>query len=163
MALQPKHPVPPLTAGLAGGGTFTLGESRPENFTLVVFFRGLHCPVCNAYLNTLQDMLPDFAERGVDVVAVSMETPERGEACKTDWGLDQLAVGHSVDEATARAWGLFITEKREGDEPDKFNEPGLFIVDRDGKESNTVINSGPRLRPDLKEVLAQIDRRLGRA
>lgn len=162
MPLQPRQAVPPLSAQLAGGGTYTLGETPPKNFTLVVFFRGLHCPVCNAYLNTIQSLLGEFETRGVDVVALSMETPERGAQCKADWGLDRLAVGHGVDEATARDWGLYLTQKREADEPPLFTEPGLFVIDRDGTLAVAVFNTGPRLRPIPDDVLAFIDSRLER-
>lgn len=162
MAIQPRQPAPPLSAPLAGGGSYTLGRTRPENFTVVVFFRGLHCPVCNAYLNAFQDRLDAFAERGTEIVAMSMETPERAEKCKSEWGLDRLAVGHSVDEATARAWGLYITQQRDDDEPPQFCEPGLFVVDADGTLAVAVFNTGPRLRPRPDDVLEFIDMRLAR-
>jgi peroxiredoxin len=62
--LLPRQPVPPLSVPLAGGGTWTLAERQPRNFTLVVFYRGLHCPICRAYLAELQARLDDFAARG---------------------------------------------------------------------------------------------------
>jgi peroxiredoxin len=160
MPLKPRESAPPLIAALVGGGTYTLGKEPPDNFSLVVFFRGLHCPVCNAYLNTLQSLLPDFAKRGVEVIALSMEAAQRSAQCKTEWGLDQLQLGHSIDEATAREWGLYLTAQRKDDEPALFTEPGLFIIERNGILSSAVINTGPRLRPDLHEVLALLDRRL---
>ncbi len=162
MAIQPRQPVPALSAPLAGGGNYALGETKPENFTVVVFFRGLHCPVCNRYLNDFQDRIDAFAERGTDIVAMSMETPERAERCKADWGLQRLRVGHSVDEGTARDWGLFVTMRREEDEPPRFNEPGLFVVDAEGRLAVGVVNSGPRLRPRPDDVLEFIDMRLAR-
>lgn len=163
MAIQPREPVPALSARLAGGGSYTLDPAAARNFTIVVFFRGLHCPVCNRYLNAFQERLDAFAERGAEVVAVSMETPERGEACKADWGLDRLAVCHSVDEATARDWGLHVTRQREDDEPPAFNEPGLFVIDTKGNLQVGVVNTGPRLRPRPDDVLEFLDMRLARA
>jgi hypothetical protein len=71
-----------------------------------------------------------------------------------------LQLGHSIDEATAREWGLYLTAQRKDDEPALFTEPGLFIIERNGILSSAVINTGPRLRPDLHEVLALLDRRL---
>ena len=163
MPLQPRQPTPPLSARLTDGGTFTLGDPPPDGLTLMVFFRGLHCPICNTYLNTLQSMLPAFTERGVDVVALSMESAERTQRCKDEWGLDRLKLGHGVDEATAQDWGLYLTHRREGDEPPVFTEPGLFVIGGDGTLAGAVINTGPRLRPDLGEVLAFIDSRLERS
>lgn len=46
--LLPRKPVPPLSVPLVGGGHFDLASEGPKNFTMVVFYRGLHCPVCRA-------------------------------------------------------------------------------------------------------------------
>ncbi len=43
-AVRPGEHAPELA--LASGGTFSLAERRPDRFTMVVFNRGLHCPVC---------------------------------------------------------------------------------------------------------------------
>lgn len=44
--LIPRQPVPALEVATVGGGTWKLADQTPENFTMVVFFRGLHCPIC---------------------------------------------------------------------------------------------------------------------
>ena len=44
--LIPRQPVPELSVRTVGGSTWNMSEQSPENFTLVVFFRGLHCPIC---------------------------------------------------------------------------------------------------------------------
>ncbi|MGE0565290.1 MAG: hypothetical protein AB7O50_12315 [Pseudolabrys sp.] len=44
--LVPRQPVPPLVVPLAGGGKFELSAEMPLHFTMVVFYRGLHCPSC---------------------------------------------------------------------------------------------------------------------
>ena len=41
----PKHKAPELNFPLLNGGHWELKEQHPENFTLIVFYRGLHCPV----------------------------------------------------------------------------------------------------------------------
>lgn len=43
--LTPDTQVPALKLPLVGGGTFDLSQENPENFTMVLFYRGLHCPV----------------------------------------------------------------------------------------------------------------------
>ncbi|MEM1401476.1 MAG: redoxin domain-containing protein, partial [Pseudomonadota bacterium] len=62
--LIPRQPVPSLDLPLAGGGRFVLADESPENFTLIVFYRGLHCPICSNYLGDLASKASDFAERG---------------------------------------------------------------------------------------------------
>lgn len=52
-ALRPREPAPELELPLVGGGTFRLADSEPKQLTMVVFNRGLHCPVCQAHLREL--------------------------------------------------------------------------------------------------------------
>lgn len=158
--IEPRKPVPALSVPLVGGGRYTLGDPRPRNFSLVVFWRGLHCGICRSYLNSLQSMLGGFEALGVDVVAPSMESAERAERCRDDWGLDRLRLGYGVGEATARDWGLYLTARRAPDEPELFCEPGLFLVQSSGVLSAAVINTGPQLRANPAEVLALVESRL---
>ena len=52
--LIPRQPAPELNVETVGRGAWKMSEQSPENFTLVVFFRGLHCPICANYLCDLQ-------------------------------------------------------------------------------------------------------------
>ena len=60
-----------------GHGGFSLAEDAAPNFTLVVFYRGLHCPICLKYLLELGRLQPEFDKRGVKVVAISSDGRER--------------------------------------------------------------------------------------
>ena len=77
-ALLPRYPVPALNVPLTSGGRFVLGASPAEHFDLLVFYRGLHCPICAKYLLELERLAPEFASRGVQVVAISSDGEERG-------------------------------------------------------------------------------------
>ena len=46
--VRPGSPAPALELPVVGGETFRLGERAPKLFTMLVFNRGLHCPVCRA-------------------------------------------------------------------------------------------------------------------
>ena len=62
-SLVPRQPVPELEVPTVGGDAWKLSESAPENFAMVVFYRGLHCPICAGYLGDLDRKRDDF--RGV--------------------------------------------------------------------------------------------------
>ncbi len=47
--IKPMQPVPELDAATVDGERFRLSESRPSAFTMIVFYRGLHCPICKPY------------------------------------------------------------------------------------------------------------------
>jgi hypothetical protein len=75
MPLLPRQPVPALD-----GLLFALGVSPPLTFNLLVFYRGLHCPVCTKYLTELERLVPEFEQRGVRVIAISSDDEERARA-----------------------------------------------------------------------------------
>ena len=64
IALLPRQPVPALNVPLTTGGRFVLGAEPGKVFDLLVFYRGLHCPICAKYLLELERLAPDFAQRG---------------------------------------------------------------------------------------------------
>ena len=100
--LFPRQPVPQLNVNLAGGGSLDLEKEKPANFTLLVFYRGLHCPICKTQLRELESKLDEFDKRGVAVVAVSSDTKERAAQTSEAWGLTRLRLGYGLDLASAR-------------------------------------------------------------
>lgn len=160
--LFPRQEVPALTVPLVGGGTFDLAAERPERFTLVVFYRGLHCPICKTQLEELERRLGDFAQRGVGVIALSSDSRERAERAKAEWAIPTLRVGYGVDLDTARNWGLYISSGRRMtsmgvEEPALFSEPGLFLVRPDGTLYFASVQTMPFARPRFVDVLAALD------
>ena len=79
-ALMPRQAVPPLSLPLVPGGRFVLGEAPPERFDLLVFYRGLHCPLCAKYLIELERLSPEFVDRGVRLTAISGDDASRAQA-----------------------------------------------------------------------------------
>ncbi len=74
--LKTCESAPPLDLPLVGGGRWRLDQQRPTGYTLVVFYRGLHCPRCKNQLMELNSKLDALSEVGVgSVVAVSGATP----------------------------------------------------------------------------------------
>lgn len=160
--LFPRQQVPALRVPLAGGSSFDLSKEKPAHFTMIVFYRGLHCPICKTQLRELQEKLPEFEKRGVNVVAISSDSADRGERTKADWGLSDLRVGYALDLGTARAWGLYISTSKGPtsaghDEPALFSEPGLFLVRPDGALYFATVQTMPFARPHFADILSALD------
>lgn len=156
--LMPRQPVPALSVPTVNHGPWSLAEQAPENFTMVVFFRGLHCPICKGYLNDLQSKLDEFAKHGVGVIALSSDTQQRAEQTVREWGLDRLVVGYGLSLDVARQWGLYISTSRGKtstgvDEPALFSEPGLFLVRPDGTLYFASVQTMPFARPGFGDIL----------
>lgn len=154
--LFPRQHVPALSLELAGGGRFDLAAEAPAHFTLVLFYRGLHCPICKAQLIELQSRLDAFEAKGVSVVAISADDQERAEKTCADWKLERLRVGFGLKLEEARAWGLFVSAGRDG-EPARFTEPGLFLLRPDGTLYFSSVQTMPFARPHVADILGAID------
>tara|TARA_R100000306_G_scaffold47172_1_gene44940 strand:- start:50288 stop:50782 length:495 start_codon:yes stop_codon:yes gene_type:complete len=139
------------------GKHWTLAEQQPDTFTMLVFYRGLHCPVCKTYLQTLETKLDDYRSRGVNVIAISMDDKARAEQSVKEWGLKQLTVGYGLTEAAARGWDLYISESISDKEPERFSEPGLHLIRPDNTIYASSVQSMPFARPSLDDLLKAID------
>ncbi|KZL15059.1 peroxiredoxin-like family protein [Pseudovibrio sp. Ad37] len=160
--LIPRNPVPSLSANLVGGGAFDLSADASDFATLVVFYRGLHCPICATYLKELERLTPEFEERGVKTIALSTDTEDRAQTFSNAIKADKLRVGYSVTLTKAREWGLFISAGRGKtsigiEEPGLFAEPGLFFVRPDGTLYFGNVQTMPFARPDFKPMLGALD------
>jgi len=160
--LLPRQPVPGLSMPLVGGGQWSLPESPASNFTMVVFYRGLHCPICKAYLGELENLLPEFEERGVDTIAISSDGIERAGQSKADWKLPNLKIGYDLPLDVARQWGLYVSTSRGATsvgvvEPELFSEPGLYLVRADGTLYFGTVQTMPFARPRFADILPALD------
>ncbi len=160
--LLPRQPVPALSAPLVGGGRWTLNDPAPAHFSLIVFYRGLHCPICGVYLKELDGLVTDFADRGVDVVALSGDDEERAAQSHDRWKLERLRLGYGVPLAEAARWGLYqsagIGKTSVGiEEPERFAEPGLFLVRPDGTLYFATVQTMPFARPAFADILKATD------
>lgn len=154
--LMPGAKAPELSLPLAGGGRFDLSAQSPGAATMVMFYRGYHCPVCKDYMGKVAAMAPGFEEAGMPIVLASMDGEERAAKAKEEWGLGDLDVAYGLTEAKAREWGLYITDSIKEAEIPVFNEPGTFWVLPDGTLYLIDIASMPFARPDLEILLSKV-------
>ncbi|AXI78866.1 peroxiredoxin-like family protein [Peterkaempfera bronchialis] len=155
--LKPRQPVPSLDVALVGGGRWVLAEQRPDRFSLVVFYRGVHCPMCRAHVTELDGLVDAFAEVGVtSVVAVSGDDEGRARRAVEEWDLSRVPLGYGLSLASMREWGLYISKAIKEGQPNEFSEPGVFVVRPDGTLYAAVLTSMPFLRPHLDEVVETI-------
>jgi peroxiredoxin len=157
MDFKPQDPVPELNVARVHGQPWNLREQTPDRFTLIVFYRGLHCPICKGYLNDLQNRIEDFRAKDVEPIAISSDTQERAEQTAKEWGIDELPLGYGLSLDAAREWGLFISSGINSEEPAHFSEPGLFLVRPDGTLYAASVQTMPFARPSFKELAAALD------
>lgn len=156
--LTPGSTAPDLDLPLTIKARFVLSDQHPEAFTMLVFYRGSHCPICKQYLAELGGRLDEFTGRGVNVFAISMDSPERAAKAHDQWETKDLPLVHSLSEQQAREWGLSLSPARAGsEEPEVFSEPGLYLLKPDRSVYFGIVQSAPFTRPDLDQLLEGID------
>ncbi len=159
--LIPRQPTPEMDIDLFGGENWSLSAQTPQNFTMIVVYRGLHCPICARYLADLNAKIDQFTQLGVNVVVVSSDDQKRAARAKQEWGLDRLDVGYGLSLENGRKWGLYISKGRGATstgvvEPDLFLEPGLFLIRPNGELYFVTVQSMPFARPAFADIVGAI-------
>ena len=153
---MPRERVPALDLPLVGGGRHVLGAKPAQRFDLLVFYRGLHCPVCTKYLLELQLLAPEFEKRGVRSVAISSDGSEHAAKMAEKVKANLVSFAFDLPLSVARAWGLYLSAGR-GEEPAHFNEPGVFLVKPDGTLYYGSTQTVPFARPPFADLLGAVD------
>lgn len=152
--LQAGETFPTLSVAKLSGGEIELQTPDGDHdWRLVVVYRGKHCPICTRYLTELKNALPQLNELGIDVVAISADPKEKAlvQIDPIDPGFD---IGYGLTVEQMQALGLYISHPRSPEETDRpFAEPGLFVINGDGKIQIIVISNAPFARPDLKSMV----------
>ena len=160
--LIPRQQTPGLKLPTLDHGTFDLSAESSERGTVICFYRGLHCPICATYLTEFQTRVADFAERGVNTIAISSDGEERAREMAKKIGADTLRFGYDLSLKKAREWGLYISTSRGKtsigiEEPALFSEPGLFMVTPERSLYYGSIQTMPFVRPHFSELVGALD------
>lgn len=135
---------------------WALRRAEPARFSLLIFYRGQHCPICKTYLQSFESKMDELRSLGVEPVALSMDDASRAKQSVEDWGIRKLPVGYGLSREDARNWDLYISESIKEGEPRVFSEPGLFLIDRDSTVYYAALNSMPFGRPRPEDVVDAI-------
>lgn len=149
---QPGAPIGVLNFPTVDGGEpMTIGAPT-DRWTMLIVYRGKHCPRCKKYLNKLNDALASWTDV-MDVVVVSADTREKALADKEEFGWN-FDLCYGLTEGQMRSLGLYVSEPlSDAETTGLFAEPGTFAIRPDGSLMLVDISNGPASRPDLEELL----------
>ncbi|MBR9846454.1 MAG: redoxin domain-containing protein [Algicola sp.] len=154
--IKPRTKTPDIDINLVNDAKWKLSDQKPEHFTMVVFYRGKHCPICKTYLQTIQKNMDAFKNKGINVIAISSDTEEKAKASYENWEVSDLPIGYNFPIEEAREWNLYIS-KGIKDEPEQFIEPALFLIDPEQTLYASSIQTMPFARPKIEDILKSID------
>jgi peroxiredoxin len=127
--LKPREEVPELTLKQINGESWFIAKAAEADFmTLLVFYRGYHCPVCKSYIPQLEKLWKQFEELGVKVVAASSDSKERAEKTYKEWGLDKLKLAYGLSIEDARKWGLYVSHAIKEEEPELYGVAKAYPI-----------------------------------
>lgn len=142
---------PELAWSTVGGDR--LDVSAMPGWRMLAVYRGKHCPLCKKYFATLDGLLEGFKAAGVSVAAVSADPKEKAEADVAEFKW-RFPVGYGMTTDDMRKLGLYISEPRSAQETDRpFAEPGLYVINPEGKVQIVEVSNAPFARPDLAGIL----------
>ncbi|MCA2009447.1 peroxiredoxin-like family protein [Tritonibacter mobilis] len=160
--LIPRQKTPALSLPMLGGGQFDLASEVSERGTVICFYRGLHCPICATYLKEFEKRAADFAERGVNCIAISSDDEDRTRLMAEKIEAKNLRFAYDLPLNVAKDWGLYISTSRGTtsigiEEPALFSEPGLFMVTPEQTLYYGSVQTMPFVRPHFSELVAALD------
>jgi len=124
-ALNVGGKMPSFTLSDANGKSVNSNNLLKQGNLVVVFYRGAWCPYCNLYLKKLQENLPQIKAQNANLVAISVENPDKSLAVaqKNKVGFTVLS-DPNLD--TARKFGIVYQLDSNTDE--KYKSYGIDLV-----------------------------------
>lgn len=127
------------------------------DWKMVVVYRGVHCPLCTKYLNSLESYKERFAKNGVGLVAVSADSKTQLESHLKNLNID-FPIFYQLTIEQMQALGVYISSPRSEKETDHpFAEPGVFVINQDGNVQLVDISNGPFARPELETLASGLE------
>ena len=146
-AIDVGQPFPDFSLSNATGEQVSLRELLVTGPLLISFYRGGWCPYCNLALKALQDSLSAIKAKGVTLVAISPELPDRFLTTQEKHEL-QFPVLSDVGNSLARKLGILFQQPdtvrpimeahgvdlqaRNGDDSFAVPFPASYLVDSKG-------------------------------
>ena len=126
MAIETGDQAPDFTLSTADGGRLTLSEAWRDSPVLLVFFPLAFSPRCEEELCSLRDDDAAFAQAGVRVVGISVDSPHSLRAWADQQGYRfDLASDFWPHGEVAGAYGVFLRNRGVADRTS-------FLIDRAG-------------------------------
>lgn len=165
------EPAPDFTAPDADGNLVRLRDRLADGPVVLTFYRGSWCPFCSLELRAFQTVLPDVADAGATLIAMSPQAPDH-----TVGMVDQLTLGFTVcsdlDQSIAEAYRLKFTLNDElralyeqldlaltsanADSTWDLPVPATFVIDRDGVVRASHVDPDYRTRMEPADVVAAL-------
>lgn len=159
------------------GELINLQDVVQEKPTILIFYRGGWCPYCNLQLADLNKIENQILELGYQLVAVSIDKPEKLKESLDKHKLNYILLSDSKAEASI-AFGLAFyvaddynkmllshnmsLEEASGEKHHILPVPAVFIVDQEGIVQFEYVNPDYKIRLDGDILLKAAEKNSGK-
>jgi peroxiredoxin len=141
---------PDFTLRDQDGEKVSLADFRGRK-VMLVFYPGDFSPVCGDQLSIYQEVKPQIAEQGVELVGISVDSFFAHRAFREKLGIDTtLLADFEPKGEVARAYGSYL------DAPLGFANRTLVLVDEDGKVAWTHESPNPAEFPGADVIFGAL-------
>ncbi len=146
----------------ANGTERTYADVAGAQGLVLAFVRSASwCPFCQSQMKDLQNIAADLKERGYELAVLSYDEPKV---------LDQFAKKQGItytllsDEGSKVIDAFDVRDPQYGEESMAYGvpQPVIFIIDPAGTVQGKLALEGYRDRPPLEDVMAEVERILGK-
>lgn len=154
------------------GATIDSDELLNKGKVLVVFYRGSWCPHCNRHLASLEENLEEFKRKGVSVIVVTPERPDKIEEASEKWKASYSIV-HDMNNEIMTAYKVAFDVNEENvprnfsalqKRLDQYNAennhvlpvPATYIIDEDHRISYVHYDPDYKNRSNFEELLMML-------
>jgi peroxiredoxin len=155
--MKPREKTPELELSLINDTSWSLKKQEADKYTLILFYRGYHCPVCRKQLEEVKENLSRLMERGIHVIAISMDSEEKAKKSGKEWDIAELPIGFGLSKEQAKEWELYLSQGINDKEPELFSEPGMFLIKTDQTLYFSSVQTMPFTRPKMDDVIQAVD------
>jgi len=162
-----------FTLSDANGVPVTLDQLVESGPAVIVFYRGGWCPYCNIALRTYQqELLPQLADFGARMVAISPQSPDQSLSTAEKAGLD-FTVLSDPGNRVARSIGIVFQQAEQVIEAQRklgldlaqvnaegstqLPRPTVLIVDKDHTVRFADVQPDYTARTEVADILAGLD------
>ena len=170
--LKPGTIVPGFTVNDHQGNSVTFAELKAKGNLLVVFYRGGWCPYCNRQIRQLTEAWPQFQQRDVVPVLISVDKPDAAAMALRTYEIpfpvlsDPDLVAHDLFKVTMKLDDELIPKYREyginvedwsGRTHHKFAVASVFLINEAGVVVWSHSSMDYKTRPSVQQLLQVID------
>lgn len=152
---------------------FSLENALKDGPVVIIFYRGVWCPVCNRHLSAIQEGLKLIEEKGARVIAISPQKPEYLEKMvkKTEAEFTVLYdEGYKIADAydvtftptsnQIRQYNVGLRAKlkeSQSDDSQRLPIPATYIINQKGEISWRQFDPNYKNRSTVEEILKALE------